>query len=379
MECVNPEHYHNFNLSIGVDSEFFAWVSDELWGEIIDNAWHTGDPGLWFSDTTNKYNPTPWLGDYHTTNPCGETPLLNNEACVLGSIGLTHYLYYNDEFFHFDIEQMLEDIPLMIEALDNMIDVAVYPSEDIETATKLTRKVGLGVMGLADVLTALELHYDTSQARNYAGHIQSLIQTTASEASWALGNEKGMAPAFEWYGDSPLHGRRNAVVTTQAPTGTISLSAGMSGGIEPVFALEAESRRFLNGDSTVHVETIKHPFYQWLQEHELGRFNQYWREAENIHYTDHIKMQACIQQHVENAVSKTINMANHVTREDVDKAFRLAYELGCKGITVYRDESKGEAPWQRVKETCPNCGVNDAYRSEGCLMCPNCGSKCDLP
>lgn len=379
-QCEDTGHYHNFNFSVGVDRDFFS--NQDLLEQVVSRAWECGDPGLWFADTTNYTNPTPWIADYEATNPCGETPLLSNESCVLGSVALTQYLWLDTgrQEFYFDHARLRKDIPLMIEALDRMIDVAVYPSKDIEDATKLTRKVGLGVMGLADVLVSQRMMYDTQQARTYAAWIQQCVNERAEAASFALGQDLGQAPCFYDHEDAPRAGRRNAIVTTQAPTGTISMIAGVSSGIEPVFAVTAESHRYLNPEDpgSVHVETIEHPFYSWLREHDLSHFNNYWREASNIDFRDHIRMQAHVQRHVENAVSKTINMSNGATVEDVREAYKLAYDLGCKGITIYREDSKGESPWQRVKETCPECGNESAYRSEGCLNCPNCGSKCDI-
>ncbi len=386
MACERPEHYHNFNLSIGVDADFWRWVDGdgaETWERIQLYAWRCGDPGLWFVDHTNRANPTPHLGDFESVNPCGETPLLSNESCVLGSLSLTHYLYYdsNTAAFALDYQALVADIPLYIRALDRMIDVAVYPADDIELATKLTRKVGLGMMGLADALAAHKLPYDSEEGRRFASRLTHLINRIARQSSAALGAELGEAPAFslpDYMG--PLRGHRNAIVTTQAPTGTISLIAGASAGIEPVYAVEAESHRYLNPDdpTAVQVDTLVHPFYGWLREHGFDEYLVEFQEAENINWRDHIRMQAAVQEHIENAVSKTINLPTGATPADVGDAYRLAYDLGCKGVTVYVNESKGESPWQRVKETCTECGSDQAYRSEGCVTCPTCGSKCDL-
>jgi ribonucleoside-diphosphate reductase alpha chain len=386
MTCELPSHYHNFNLSIGVDADFWEWTNGEgaaTWARLQEHAWRCGDPGLWFTDHTNATNPTPHLGDFESVNPCGETPLLSNESCVLGSANLTHYLYFDGHTgtFGLDLQQLIRDIPLYIRALDRMIDVAVYPSEDIEYATKLTRKVGLGMMGLADVLAAHRLPYDSQEGRDYATTLTHLINDVARSSSQALGAELGEAPAFslpDYVG--PLSGHRNAIVTTQAPTGTISLIAGASAGIEPVYAVEAESHRYLdpNDPSAVQVDRIIHPFYGWLKEHGFDSYLGEFQEADTIDWRDHIKMQAAVQEHIENAVSKTINLPSTATPADVGEAYRLAYDLGCKGVTVYVNESKGESPWQRIKETCIECGSDQAYRSEGCVTCPNCGSKCDL-
>ncbi len=389
MTCDNPSHYHNFNFSLAIDKSFWEALdrhdphAASLWDAIMAGAWTSGDPGMWFKDITNEYNPTPWLGDYETTNPCGETPLLNNESCVLGSINLLHYLQAyrrgGEVAYELDWDALGQDIPLYIDALDRMIDVAVYPSQDIEDATKLTRKVGLGYMGLADVLAFTGHRYSEWEARVYAEKIAAFIQFHAGSASMQLGDDKGRAPVYEGT-RVPACRRRNAIVTTVAPTGTISLIAGVTGGIEPLFAVEAESHRYLDPDDPekVTVEHIVHAPYQYLREH--GGNVEYYQEAHDIKPMDHLRMQAAIQRHVENAVSKTINVPHHITPAEIGAMYRAAYDLRCKGVTIYRDGSKGESPWQKPKsfgEICPTCG-GAARRSESCIMCNECGSMCDI-
>jgi ribonucleoside-diphosphate reductase alpha chain len=373
----DPAMLANFNLSVAVTDDFMHRVAAddgyplinprtglpvkrlqarEVFDLICELALTTGDPGLVFADAIERANPTPEIGKLEATNPCGEQPLLAYEACNLGSINLAALVNQGD----LDWAALDRLVALGVTFLDDVIDQSHYPLPQITAIVHANRKIGLGVMGLADMFIKLGLAYDSPEALKLAETIMARIQDRAVAQSQALAQQRGPFPNFahsRWNreGQPP---RRNATVTTIAPTGTISLIAGASSGIEPLFAV-AYRRRALDGEEFEEI----HPLFleklrqtgmseaEWVPQllasgrvrplaalpEELKRLFPTTFEV-SVEYQ--VKMQAAFQRHVENAVSKTINLPPDATREDVAAAFRLAFESGLKGITVYRYGSK---------------------------------------
>jgi ribonucleoside-diphosphate reductase alpha chain len=373
----DPAMLANFNLSVAVTDDFMDRVATddayplinprtgltvkrlkarEVFGLICEMALTTGDPGLVFADAMERANPTPELGVLEATNPCGEQPLLAYEACNLGSINLAALVNRGE----LDWAALDRLVALGVTFLDDVIDQSHYPLPQITAIVHANRKIGLGVMGLADMFIKLGLAYDSPEALTLAETIMARIQDRAVAQSQALAAQRGPFPNFahsRWHrqGRPP---RRNATVTTVAPTGTISLIAGASSGIEPLFAV-AYRRRALEGEEFEEI----HPLFleklrqaglreaEWLPRvlasgrvrplaalpEELKRL---FPTTFEVSVAYQVEMQAAFQRHVDNAVSKTINLAPEATREDVATAFRLAFKLGLKGITVYRYGSK---------------------------------------
>ena len=401
--CAKQEEgrFANFNFSVGMTDEFMEKIDragdnkeTDLWRQIVNMAWRTGDPGIVFLDAIERGNTTPHLGKLDTTNPCGETPLYPNEACNLGSINLSNF--YDNGRFRW--ERLAGVVRLAVRFLDDVIDVNHYPLPQIEEAVKRPRKIGLGVMGWADLLFKTGLSYSSPRAVAFGSSLMKYIYMEALDESRLMAGEKGSYPGIGKK-DKP---RRNATLTCIAPTGTLSLLAGCSSGIEPVFAL-SHTRRFKTKDGTEETFTYHHPEYQKaLDDINDPRYNtDVFVTAHDISPEVHIRMQAAFQNYTELAVSKTINLPNHATREDVAKAYRLAWELGCKGTTIYRDGSKGTQvlyhhskpddgstasvlgstdfrPFTSNLE-CPECGGGVFVQQEGCGMCEDCGySPCSL-
>jgi len=369
----------NFNLSVAVTDEFMQAVEKnemfnlinprtkkttqklrarEIWNLIIAMAWKTGDPGVIFIDEINRHNPTPHIGNIEATNPCGEQPLLPYESCNLGSINLSKMIK-NGEI---EWEKLKRITHKAVHFLDNVIDANKFPLKEIEKMTKGNRKIGLGVMGFADTLVQLGIPYDSEEALKTAEEIMKFISEEARKKSVELGEERGSFPNFkgsiwEKQGYTTI---RNATVTTIAPTGTISIIAGCSSGIEPLFAI-AYIRNVMEGTTLLevnqHFEKIarERGFYsQALIEkvakkgsiqnmHEIPEdVKRVFVVSHDIAPEWHVKMQAAFQKYTDNAVSKTVNLPHNATIQDVEKVFWLAYRLKCKGITVYRYGSKKE-------------------------------------
>jgi len=368
----------NFNISVAVTDRFMEAVKKDeeyelinprtkqvvrkisarkIFNLIVEGAWRNGEPGLVFIDEINRHNPTPHVGEIEATNPCGEQPLLPYESCNLGSINLSKFVRGKD----FDWERLKEVVWIATRFLDNVIDVNDYPIPEIEEMTKANRKIGLGVMGWADALFLLGVPYDSEEAIRLAEKVMKFIQEESHKASQALAEERGVFP--NWKG-SVWEKRgikmRNATTTTIAPTGTISIIANCSSGIEPVFALVYKRTNILDGEEFFEVNPI---FEKVLKERGLyseeliakvaesgsiqnldlpADIKRVFKTALEIAPEWHVRMQASFQKFTDNAVSKTINLPNSATRADVEKAFMLAYELKCKGITVYRDGSREE-------------------------------------
>ncbi len=332
-----------------------------LWDELCAAAWQCGDPGVLFLDRINDKNPVPGLGPIEATNPCGEQPLLPYESCNLGSINLAGCVR-NGEL---DEELLSSVVRLGVEFLDAVIDVNTYVVPEIREQTLSTRKIGLGVMGLADALISMEIAYESSEGLSCTESIMRLIQEEAHATSEEMGHNAGSFPAI---GQSCFdHAMRNATVTTIAPTGSLHLIAGVSSGIEPLFSLAFS--RTINGNvfRFVHpaIRQVVEPMQRGqslmdqiqktgsVQDLPIGDHEkELFRTAPEIEPEFHVRMQAVVQRHVDNAVSKTVNLPPHATREDISRIFLLARDLGCKGITVYRYNSREDQVFSRGCDTC---------------------------
>ena len=361
---------------------------------IVKSAWKTGDPGLVFLDPINKSNPTPLVGEIEATNPCGEQPLLPYESCNLGSINVARFV--RDGQINF--ERLKRIVHLAVRFLDNVIDVNHYPIPQIEERTKANRKIGLGIMGFADMLLLLGIPYDSAEAVGVGEQLMTFISCEAQVESLRLAEIKGTFPN---YGMSifPDKGtkRRNATLTTIAPTGTISLIANCSSGIEPLFAI-CYVRQMLGEQK----DFTMHPLFEEFAGKHLDenlrnqiaesgsvqgveeipeRIRQLFVTAHDIDPVWHVQMQAAFQRRVDSAVSKTVNLKHDASPEEIAKIYLLAHELGCKGITVFRDGSREEQVLRPGKskqtmpagaQACPECGGPMEHAS-GCITCVSCG------
>ena len=379
--------FNNFNLSVGLTEDFMQAVEKdeeyalrsphsgkvvrrrrarEIFDLLVDKAWSSGDPGIVFLDRINRDNPTPDQGEIESTNPCGEQPLLPFEACNLGSINLScfHVPGHEQDADPFeggiDWEELRRVIRLAVRFLDNVIDASRFPLDRIAETVRRNRKIGLGVMGFADLLFLLGVPYDSPEGTALAERIMSFINAEGHAASAMLAEERGPFPAYETsvYARQGLGPYRNATVTTIAPTGTLSIIAGCSSGVEPLFAL-CFTRNILDGERLVevnpHFEAALHRVNEATPElmesvARTGSIQQMdflpaslrkvFVTAMDIDPVWHLRMQAAFQRHTDNAVSKTVNLPNSATREDIHAIYWMAYEEGCKGVTVYRDGCK---------------------------------------
>ena len=383
----------NFNISVAVTDEFMQALADdgeyslvspksgevvgrrnarEVWRTMVENAWQNGDPGVIFIDRINagRANPVPGRGPIESTNPCGEQPLYSYDSCNLGSLNLARFVVGEPGSKAVDFERLGSNVHRCVHLLDNVIEMNQYPIGEIEETSHAIRRIGLGVMGWADMLLALRVPYDSEQALSLAREVMGFIQREADAASHNLAAVRGNFP--EWgqslYGPGGSEGPmplRNSTRTTIAPTGTLSIIANCSGGVEPVFALAFVRSHYLDKDDPTkrvelnevneHFEGIARSegFYSddlidflahggrlaersdvpdWVKE--------VFVTAHDIAPEAHVRMQAAFQEHTDNAVSKTINFPNEAAVEDVATAYRLAYATGCKGITIYRDGSR---------------------------------------
>jgi len=374
----------NFNVSVAVDNVFLRALAEgaeyttvdpftgkpsvpynaaEVFRIICESAWECGDPGLLFLDRINSDNPTPDLGQFETTNPCGELPLLPYESCNLGSINLSKMTRRAGEACSVDYDLLAGTVRIAVHFLDNVIDANRYPLQQIAAITQGNRKIGLGVMGWADMLIKLGIPYDSQPALALAEDVMSFIHRAAREVSFDLARRRGPYPNFQASREACRSGwplQRNATVTTVAPTGTLSIIAGCSSGIEPLFALSYVRRHVLDGKELP--EEIYSGLMEELSEKGLQKpsiqddirksgsikgireipedVRRIYRTALEIAPEWHVRLQAAFQKHSDNGVSKTVNLPFEATPDDVASAYRLAGELGCKGITVYRDRCR---------------------------------------
>lgn len=372
---------NNFNISVGVTDAFMRAVRADGEFDLIDprdgepcgtlnagtvyealirQAWFNGDPGIIFLDRINRDNPTPGLGEIESTNPCGEQPLLPMEACNLGSVNLARCVATDGGKARVDYDTLEETVRLAVRFLDNTIAVSRYPLAEIEEMVKGNRKIGLGVMGFADLLFMMGIPYDSEEAVALAEEVMGFIQAEAHAASLDLALSRGPFPnigASVFAGDAQ-RGYRNATCTTIAPTGTLSILAGCSSGIEPVFALSFV-RHVMDGDELVEVNPLfeatakARGFYsealmaRIAREGTIAHMAEIPEDVRRVFVTAHdvapewhIRMQAAFQKHTDNAVSKTVNLPKEATEEEVRAIYDMAFDLGCKGVTIYRDGSK---------------------------------------
>lgn len=415
-----PARMSNFNLSVAVTDAFMAAVRDgttydlvnprnakvagqldarRVLDAIANAAWAVGDPGMVFIDRVNQLQPTPGLGSIEATNPCGEQPLLPFESCTLGSIDVGRFVIAGEPAT-LDWDRLRTVIHTATRFLDDVIEANKYPLPEIERATKATRKIGLGIMGWADALAALHVAYDSAEAIALAERLAAFLEVESLAASRALAEQRGAFPAWagsRWHeaGERPL---RNATTTTIAPTGTISIIAGCSSGIEPLYAL-AYRRNVLDGAVLTEINPAfqrvagergfgSAELFATVAEHGGVRGNpavpddvqRRFPTAHDVDVGSHVRMQAAFQRHVHAAVSKTINLGRSATALEVKAAYQLAYELGCKGITVYRDGSReGQVLVTGARSVpassdvhCPECGAVLVVQSR-CRLCRHCG------
>lgn len=455
---------NNFNISVAITDKFMeAYLNGKdydlinpqnneavgrmdagaVFDLIIDSAWKNGEPGIVFIDKMNKDNPTPQIGKIESTNPCGEVPLLPYEACNLGSINLGLMVKEQDGEFVVDWDLLENTVRTAMKFLDNVIVVNNYPLPQISEMVQNNRKIGLGVMGWADMLMQMGIAYNSEEGTSLATDIMSFIDYVSKTESVELAKERGRFNNFEgsiyenphyfedkfgskncakvtqkmWADlDSKIqkYGLRNATTTCIAPTGTISMIAGASGGIEPLFGL-VFSRLIMDGTELLEVNPV---FEKYMKTHGLytedlmnkiakcgsvAHIEELPDEVKRIFVTAHdispywhVKMQAAFQQFTDNAVSKTVNFIESATREDIKKTYILAYKNNLKGITVYRNNSRQFQPMnlEKAKKTieikpiepsqdynptgeiktvkCPECGA-EIKMAEGCFICLNCG------
>ena len=443
IDCKKVEgDIHNFNISVGVNSNFMKAVESdseyplinphtnkivgylnarEVFSKIIYGAWRNGEPGMIFLDNVNKDNHVKEeYGEMIATNPCGEQPLLGNESCNLGSINLANFVDVNQIKPNIKWEDLKTTIKLATRFLDNVIDANHYATPDIEKMTKSTRKIGLGVMGFADMLTQLRVPYDSKEGRIIGNDVMRFIRTYADETSKELAEERGVFPAWYESDYSVDEKYRNACRLTVAPTGTISMFADASSGIEPLFSLAYRKMNILEGETLFYVnkyfeqDAKELNFYsEDLMEHlsnggllkdrdEIPEdIKELYKTSPEISPESHVGMQAAFQEYCDSGISKTINFANDATIEDVHTAYIDAWKSGCKGITVYRAGSRDKEVLVTAHKTENNeqldffdeveAPIKDEYffaeccdspkiaMESGCKTCKSCGwSACHI-
>ena len=375
---TNEDKLNNFNISVAVTDTFMEAVKDDkkydlinprdgkiiaqltarvVFEQIVAMAHKNGEPGIIFIDEINRHNPTPELGEIESTNPCGEQPLLPYESCNLGSINLLNMVKSKGTAQEIDYKKLEATVRIAIRFLDNVIDMNKFPLAETEEIVQKNRKIGLGVMGWSDLLIALQIPYNCQQAVDLATEVMAFIQKISYDESGKIAKKRGSFPNIE----GSIHQKplRNSTTTTIAPTGRISIIAGCSSGIEPLFAISYE--RHVMDDTLIEVHPLfekiarERGFYSAELMTRIAENNSIQKIAEipddikkvfltahDIEPAWHIKMQAAFQQYVDNAVSKTVNFRHDATLEDVKNVYTLAYDLKCKGVTIYRDGSRSE-------------------------------------
>ena len=401
--------FRNFNISVAVTDSFMESVrkgrnwklinprsgaqtnavkAGEIFDMIANNAWNSGEPGMVFIDSINRHNPTPQLGSIEATNPCGEIPLLPYESCNLGSINLSRMVSGG----RIDWDRMGRVTEIAVRFLDDVIEANNFPLAAIERVTKGNRKIGLGLMGFADALAEMEIPYDSEAGLETAEKIAGFVSERATEASSKLGRERGKFPNFEGsiHQNVGSKGIRNASLVSIAPTGTISIIADCSSGIEPIFAL-AYVRKAMEGNSLIETNRVferkarDYGFYsnELIEKasrkgtiREIDgiphRFKRIFATDYDIKPEWHVRMQAVFQKYTDNSVAKTVNLPEEATVNDVRRVYRLAHSLGCKGITVYRYGSRREQVLYRGGSILRSSGANrhvttDAEYGGGCI------------
>jgi ribonucleoside-diphosphate reductase alpha chain len=377
----DKDELNNFNISVGLTEAFMKAVeagadydlidprdnrkvgrlnAGEVYAALYKQAWENGDPGIIFLDRLNRDNPTPELGEIESTNPCGEQPLLPMEACNLGSINLAKFVTFEDGVARVDYEALEGCIQVAVRFLDNTIDMSKYPLDKIGEMVRGNRKIGLGVMGFADLLFQLGVPYNSEAGLEVAEAVMGFVQKASHDASKALAKERDPFPNYpkSVFKSSKTKAYRNATTTTIAPTGTLSILANCSSGVEPLFALSFV-RNVMDNDKLLEVNPYFEKVAREQNFYSEGLMNEIAQKG-SIQHVDgipaavkevfvtahdvtsewHIRMQAAFQKHTDNAVSKTVNLPNDATVEDVRKVYDLAHHLGCKGVTIYRDGSK---------------------------------------
>lgn len=371
----------NFNISVGITEEFMQAVQNnnsyklidpkskeqvgemdarEVFTKIVESAWHNGEPGIIFLDRLNRDNVVPAQGEIESTNPCGEQPLLPYESCNLGSINLINMLTRVDGVYSVNYPKLKETVEAAVHFLDNVIDVNKYPLPQIDFATKQTRKIGLGVMGWSDMLAYMGIPYNSDEAVELAGTVMQSITQAGRASSAELAKKRGAFPLFAesvFKDGEPL---RNATITTIAPTGTLSIIADCSSGVEPVFAY-VYIRNVMDGTQMIEVNPVLKDILTARGLYSEALMKQIAAAGTLAHIDEipadmkrnfvcshdvsplyHVKMQAAFQQYTDNAVSKTVNFSHDATVEDVQEVYMLAYKMDCKGVTIYRDGSRAE-------------------------------------
>jgi ribonucleoside-diphosphate reductase alpha chain len=400
----------NFNISVSLTDKFMEALEKDgeydlvnprsretaskmkarkVFDLIVNMAWRNGEPGIVFIDRINRDNPTPSVGEIESTNPCGEQPLLPYESCNLGSINLARMLKLDEGRLAVDYDRLRETVRWAVRFLDDVIDVNKYPLEQIDHMTKANRKIGLGVMGFADMLLHMGIRYDSDEAYRIGGELMAFIDEEGHRASVDLAEERGSFPNFK---ESTLAERydklRNATITTIAPTGTISIITGASSGIEPIFAV-AYVRNVMDKDILPEVNPIfeqvakERGFYSEDMMKEIAAqgsvsevngvpedVKELFATALDITPEAHIRMQAAFQEHTDNAVSKTVNFPNDAATEDVERVYMLAYKLGCKGVTVYRYGSREDQVLSVGNDVDKKGDAEGEDRSEGDARAP---------
>lgn len=389
---------NNFNLSIAITDQFMQAVekneewelihpnyrnvekrvdAKQIWNKIIQAAWATGDPGLLFIDTINQHNPLTAIGKINATNPCGEVPLMPYESCNLGSLNLVKFLKNNNGGKEINWRKLEETVETAVRFLDNVIEINHYPTPEIKSTTLKSRKIGLGVMGWADLLIELEIPYDSDKAVQLASQIMQFISEKANEASSELARKRGNFPDWDKSIYAPETPMRNATRTSIAPTGSISIIANTSSSIEPIFAIAYEQKHILNEQVFTN---INQPFVATLKKHKLytteiiNKVFKYgsiafiselpisirnlFKTAQEIAPEWHLKHQLAFQKYTDNAVSKTINLPETSTPKDVGTIFSTAYFWKAKGISVFRYNSKDKQVLNLgLKSATLNCNI----------------------
>ena len=424
--CKSTEgDIHNFNISVGVDSRWMQLVeanldyplvnpqdntiagyinAREIFNKITLGAWENGEPGMVFLDRINEDNHViDEYGPMIATNPCGEQPLLGNESCNLGSINLAKFFIGGTDIqsvenpwkAQIDWQSLERVTRIATRFLDNVIDANEYATSDIEEMTKATRKIGLGVMGFADLLIQLRISYNTELARQVGDEIMKSIKEWSDTESLELGASRGTFPAWKNSSYNKVtEAYRNNCRLTVAPTGTISMIADCSSGIEPTFALAWKKQNILEGKTLNYVnkyfeqDAKKHGFYsEGLMNYLANGGSLQTRDdvpswAKRVYMTapeispqDHVLMQSAFQQHVDSGISKTINFDNSAAIQDVEDAYSLAWKTGCKGITVYRAGSRDKEVLVKGTESSSDecCDMPNIIMQDGCQTCKSCG------